>query len=145
VIVTNDLDVLVASPPDSGFGGSLDRAGFHPRFKIPNPIAFALHKLIVSKQRRDRRKREKDVLYAFDTLVLFAERQQELADCQAAVTKALTRATVRSLRELSRSLQIPNDTVRGAAQIAAAGSRPIAPLPEQIAATLGAALARYGL
>lgn len=222
VIVTNDLDVLVASPPRSGLGARLERAGFQPRFKtgdesppvtdyvhpenvgapveflvaetrgrrsspptrsmggvnaqtlrglepllvapwhvevaeengfpvkarvglqIPNPIAFVLHKLIISKQRHDRRKREKDVLYAFDTLVLFAARELELAECQAAVTRSLTRAMRTSLRELARSLQAPTDTVRGAAQIAAAGGRPAAPLPEQIAATLAAALARYG-
>lgn len=222
VIVTNDLDVMIASQPGTGFIGRLERAGFQPRFKtgeesppvtdyvhrdnlgapveflvserrgrkaapstlsidgvnaqtlrglepllvqpfqvkiaaargfpvaadaevrIPNPIAFALHKLIVSKQRIDRRKREKDVLYAFDTVVLFAARERELAECGAAVTKSLTRTMVSSLKDLSRSLAVPTDTVRGAARIAASGGRVVAPLPEQIAATLAAALERFG-
>lgn len=113
--------------------------------QIPNPIAFALHKLIVSKQRRDRRKREKDLLYAFDTLVLFSARERELGECQAAVTKSLTRAMLKSLQELGRALSVPTDAVRGAARIATASGRPSPPLPEQIAATLAAGLRRYGI
>lgn len=111
---------------------------------VPNPIAFALHKLIISKRRPARAKREKDILYAFDTFVLFSGRERELDACWPAVSRTLTRAMVTSLRELAKSLESPNDPVRGAARIATAGGRQAPPLPEQISATLAERLKHFG-
>ena len=138
------LDLLLAAPWSIELTSAL---GFPVEEKlvvqVPNALAFVLHKLVVSTQRRDRYKREKDLLYAFDTLVLFAGSDGHLREDGPSVRKALSRSAVEKLRAMIPELAATSDAVRGAAQIAAQSGRVAPPLADQVGSTLAAALRRY--
>jgi len=111
--------------------------------QIPNPVSYVLHKLLVSTQRRDRSKREKDLLYAYDTLVLFAASEDTLRATARSVRKSLPKSSRAKLLRGVPHLEAIGDTVRGAAEIARQSGRAAPALAEQIGSTLAAAIRRY--
>lgn len=124
-----------------------EQAGFPAaiamQVQIPNPVSYVLHKLFVSTQRRDRSKREKDLLYAYDTLVLFAAREDSLRASTGLVRRSLPKSSRARLLQGVPHLEAPGDAVRGAAEIARQSGRAAPPLAEQIGSTLAAAIRRY--
>ncbi|MBI3185278.1 MAG: hypothetical protein HYZ28_24330 [Myxococcales bacterium] len=138
------LDVLLVSPWKVELTGETGYpVAATIEVQLPNPVAYALHKLLVSTQRPDRAKRTKDVLYAFDTLVLFAGRDEELRESAAKVRACLSKSAREKLIEMAAALELPSDTVRAAAEIARESGRSPAPLAEQIGGTLAAGIRRF--
>ena len=107
---------------------------------VVNPIAYLVQKLLVLPERRTLAKRAKDLLYVYDTLVVFNARLADLRHRSSTLCPPLTRKQrTRLQRSLERFTSDPTDDHREAASLAASyRDRP--PTPEAIARALGRAL-----
>ncbi len=95
--------------------------------RVPNPVAFSTHKVLLARRRSSRSEREKDILYAYDTLTLFAGAKSELLRHGEIVVGALSRRERATLVETLGALDTGSDLARGAAQIATSSGRPRPP------------------
>ncbi len=111
--------------------------------RIPNPIAFSTHKVLIARKRPARDKRDKDILYAYDTFSLFAGQDTELNNCGRLVREELSKDQLKRLKTMLREMTAASDAVQGAALVAHQTRRPNPPRPAQISTTLIAAFTRY--
>lgn len=143
VQLLRDVDLLLIAPwqiavPDSVTGRPLHAV------HIANPVSYIVHKLLVSR-RRSKSDQAKDLLYLYDTLMLFGARMQDLqAIWERDVKNALTAKQRRELRrQASLVLAESEEIIRDAAKMAQEVGRPVQ--PEILRRTVIAGLRAIGI
>ncbi len=122
---------------EQGFGA--DALGL--RLRVAHPAAYLAQKLLVLDKRR-RARAEKDVLYVHDTLLMFADALDVLAEDWRRMCSELPRPTAAAVARLARTrFALPDGVVNGAARVAAETGRSSPPSPAAIAAACRAGLA----
>ena len=137
------LELLLVEPWSIALSDPERTAASPLEIRIPNPISFAAHKLLIARKRPEKAKRDKDVLYAYDTLSIFAGQDAVLAQCGVSVRAGFSRDQLKHITSILTDMTSATDAVQGAVQVARATGRPNTPLAGQISATLTGALRRY--
>ena len=137
------LELLLVEPWSIALSDPERTAASPLEIRIPNPISFAAHKLLIARKRPEKAKRDKDVLYAYDTLSIFAGQDAVLAQCGVSVRAGFSRDQLKRITSILADMTSATDAVQGAVQVARATGRPNMPLAGQISATLTGALRRY--
>lgn len=109
------------------------------RVQVASPSAYLLQK-VLSAPRRSSDKGPKDLLYIYDTLMLFSANLGHLRPEAAAALQVLPRKQRAEALGLSDSLPGREDFVAGAVRIALASGRPDPPSAGQVTATCRAGL-----
>ncbi len=107
--------------------------------RVANPAAYLLQK-VLSAPRRQSDKGPKDLLYIYDTLILFGARLNELRSEAAAAIQVLHPTQQAVALQLCETLPSREDFVPSAVRIAVASGRPSPPSAAQLTATCKAGL-----
>jgi hypothetical protein len=98
---------------------------------VANPACYLAQKVLTIPERQTAKKRAKDILYVHDTVLLFADRLDELRELWTTVSHRIHAAWLgRVEKNIGRLFSVVTDASREAALIAASSGRPEPPGPE---------------
>lgn len=130
------LDLLMVDP----WAVTLDEAHGYPlgspgvTLQVTNPMSYLAQKLLVLDKRSTLEKKGKDVLYLYDTLLLFVGAQTRLKEVLPSLLEHMHPSWHQELQRLaSQRFKRVDDPIRQASLIAGDTGRPAPPAPELIA------------